>query len=176
ALRACAPVDGGGAGFEQPLGRRPRSHLGPRGERHVEPLPGIGRARDEGELAAGHLSLRARGPSITYRRPRIPSTIATSARLKAGQKTGLMKSITEPSLIGLPAWSTPTTAPATAPASRHARIAGLMPGSGACDRVRDELAHDDQQEGPEHRAEVDRGGTEPGERKEAAEEVEIRVD
>src|SRR5205823_196013 len=81
ALRARAAVDGGGAGFEEPLGRRPRSHLGPRGERHVEPFPGLGRARDEGKLAAGHLSLRARGPSITYNRPRIPTTIAMSARL-----------------------------------------------------------------------------------------------
>src|SRR5436305_14848490 len=70
------------AGVEQPLRSGARAHLRPRGESDVQALALVLRTGDE----LDHL------PSITYRRPRIPRTIAASATLNAGQNFGSMKS------------------------------------------------------------------------------------
>src|SRR6059058_3781009 len=82
---------------------------------------------------------------------------------------------TDATTICFAAWSRTTTAPATTPASRHARTA-VPTARSAVDEIGHQLPDDQQDDRRDHRAQVDGGRAEPRHRQDAAKEVEVRVD
>src|SRR3954464_350625 len=74
--------------------------------------------------------------------------------------------------ICLVAWSSATTMPAVATARATPAVAGRI---SAVDQADHEVADDDEDEDPEHRAQVERARPHPQRRQEAAEQVEVRV-